>query len=111
MNIAKIIKDQFNEMLGRGIIPVFEYEVQGGEYLTVDISVNDLGVCFKFDQEFPVYFSGEVENVNGRDDYSSFVITYCLPFDEYKEELSEYLEQIDGEITEGYIYANTLDAH
>lgn len=95
------IKKQFDEMLSRGIIPVFEHELPNDEWLTVDISVNDKGVLFSFDSNsLPVSFDGEIEVINDNH--------YLLPFDDCFDNLDTYLEMISVNVMEGYLLPNNL---
>ena len=101
----QIIKDQFNAMLERGIITAMEYQIKdddnGNDWLLVDIGINDQGITFSFDSmEKPVYFDGEIITYN--DCY------YCLPFDEYFEDLDYYLQMINDNIIEGFLLPNGL---
>ena len=98
------IKDQFDAMLDSGVIPAMEYQIKnygGNDWLLVDIGINDRGVTFSFDSmEKPTYFDGEIITYN--DCY------YCLPFDEYFEDLDYYLQAISDNITEGFLLPNDL---
>jgi hypothetical protein len=99
--------EQYNEMLDRGIIPVMEYDIGGGEYLVVRIGVTDRlntkhqGILFEFDGEGRgVSFDGEIEAIgNG---------VYLLPYSEYFTSLDSYLEMISENIIEGYLIPNNL---
>ena len=96
------IQQQFDTMLERGTIPVFEFEMSNGEFIVVDISICDNGVVFEFDNEgLPVYFSGNVERISDN--------TFVYQFDEYFDSLDYYLQEIHQEIIEGYIAANNLE--
>lgn len=96
------IQQQFDTMLERGIIPVFEFELSNGEFIIVDISINDSGVVFSFDtQDAILYFSGNVERISDN--------TFVYQFDEYFDSLDYYLQEIHQEIIEGYIAANNLE--
>ena len=98
--VRDMIKIQFQEMLTRGIVPVFEFKLSTGEYFTADLSVHDKGVCFEFDEDgLPVSFDGEIK---GDGD------TYYLPYDEYFDHLDYYLNMISENILEGYLLPNDL---
>lgn len=95
------IKQQFEEMLTRGITPLFEIELPENEYLIVNLSINDKGVEFSFDSnDLPVAFDGDIEVINSN--------RYLLPFDEYTTNLDDYLQTISDNLTEGYLLPNNL---
>ena len=91
-------------MLGRGIMPMMEYELLNGDYLLVQIELHLAkgkgGFRFSFDSDnLPVWFSGDVKKLGYK---------FVLPFDKYFDNLDTYLEQIDQEITEGFLIPNNL---
>ena len=43
------IKQQFDQMLARGVIPFLEYELVNGDYLTVEIEATKSGLQFSAD--------------------------------------------------------------
>ena len=95
------IKQQFEAMLQRGIIPCMEYQTSDGDWLLVNIKCSDQGITFSFDSmEKPVYFDGEIITYN--DCY------FCMPFDEYFEDLDYYLQAISDNIIEGFLLPNDL---
>ena len=95
------IKDQFNDMLNRSIIPCFEYEMSNDEYLLVNLQISDKGIEFSFDSDnLDCSFDGEIETINSNH--------YVLLFDEYFEDLDYYLQMIDNNIIEGYLLPNNL---
>jgi hypothetical protein len=97
----KEIQQQFSEMLARGTIPIFEIELPNGDYLTVNINVNDKGVIFDFDQQHDdVFFDGEIERIGDG--------VYMLPYDDCFNHLDSYLEMIMSIINEGYLIPNDL---
>ena len=97
----QIIKQEFNDMLGRGIIPCFEFEIINDEYLKVDIEINDNGILFSFDSDNKrVAFDGIIQIIDDNH--------YLLPFDEYIDHLDQYLEMINDNIIEGYLIVNDL---
>jgi hypothetical protein len=96
------IKNEWQDMLGRGVMPMFEIEVIDGEYLDVDLGIVGNGIYFTFDQDgLPVYFDGDI--ISGGDG------VYILPFDEYMT-LQDMLELIIDNIREGFIDPNGLVA-
>jgi len=98
--MQEFIKDIKNEWGNLSCIPVMEFETSNGDYLVVDIVWSDSGLVFDFHEEYPVSFSGEVFKLcRGR---------YLYPFDEYFVGLQHYLEEINQEITEGYLLSNGL---
>jgi hypothetical protein len=98
-----IIKKQWNEMLNRGTMPLFEVELKDDQYLLVDLALTDEGVEFSFDSEdLPVSFDGDIETIHSN--------RYLLPFDEYVESLDSYLELISDNLSEGYLFPNDLMA-
>jgi len=95
------INKQFDDMLTRGIIPLFEYQIKKDEYLTVDIRINEKGILFSFDQNsLPVSFDGDIETISENN--------YLLPFDKSFDQLDSYLEMIGENMTEGYLLPNDL---
>ena len=75
-----------------------EYTLPDDEYLTVEISIVELGICVSGDFEQPRYFSGEVINTP---------LGFVLPFDS-DFTIDAHLEQVSNEITEGYLLPNDL---
>ena len=103
MNHITGIKNEWQDMLGRGVIPMFEIELTDGEYLNVDLGIVGNCIYFTFDQDgLPAYFGGDIISV-GDDVYG----VYVLPFDEYMT-LQDMLELIADNIREGYIAPNGL---
>lgn len=99
------IKDQFDAMLESGKIPAMEYPIKnddnGNDWLLVDIGINDQGITFSFDSmEKPVSFDGEIITYN--DCY------FCMPYDQYFEDLDYYLQAINDNIMEGFLLPNDL---
>jgi len=95
------IKTQWHEMIERGTIPVIEYPLKDEEFLTVDLSIDEKGIVFEFDDnDKPVYFDGEIKQYGDG--------TYTLPFDTYFEDLHYYREMIDQNIREGFLMPNDL---
>lgn len=94
--------DQFDTMLNSGTMPVMEFELNNGEYLTVDISIDaDLGVCFEFDRhDCSTYFSEGIETLGDG--------IFALPFDPFFTDLDYYLQEISQEITEGFLIPNDV---
>lgn len=102
--VAKTLFNQWQTMLESGRIPVMEYELLNGDYLLVNIDLHlskgKGGFRFSFDSnDLPVWFSGSVKKLGYK---------FVLPFDKYFDKLDNYLQQIDQEITEGFLIPNNL---
>lgn len=104
--VAEKIKQQFDSMIEKGIMAIIEYEVidhnkDESEFITIKITYSEIGLIFSFDDlGYETWFSGDIES-NGHN--------YLLPFDECFENLDHYLEQINLEMTEGFIIPNNLE--
>lgn len=97
--MQSLIND-FKDMLNKGIMPLFEVELNNGDYLLVNIEVNKQGFNFTFDSDNkPTYFSSDIIAYHEN--------SYLLPFDEW-ENLDGHLEMINNEITDGYLLPNNL---
>jgi hypothetical protein len=104
----KALKAQFEAMLNRNIMPLFELEISNGEYLIVDIELSEKegrkgynGVQFSFDQDnLKTYFDGDVVK---RGDG-----VYVVKYDDCFDDLDSYLEIIMDNITEGFLIPNNL---
>ena len=97
--VNEIIQKQFSEMLDRGTMPLFEFELKDDEYLIVNIDIGNKGIYFNFDDEYKTSFSNDIFKKGD---------SYLLKFDPYFDDLDYYLEQISNEITEGYLMSNNL---
>lgn len=102
--VAKILFKQWQTMLENGRMPLMEYELNNGDYLLVNIefhlSKGKGGFRYSFDDNgLPVWFSGNVKKLGYK---------FILPFDKYFDNLDTYLQQIDQEITEGFLIPNNL---
>lgn len=102
------LHEQFNQMLDRGTILCFEYEMSNNEYLLVDIQITDKqsdiqGLLFSFDtDDLPVSFYGDIVTYENNDNM------FLMPFDEYSDDLDYYLGGLYENITEGYLIPNNL---
>lgn len=94
------IKKQWEEMINRGVMPLFELELALADYLIVNLSIVDRGIAFSFDAPHGVFFDGEIITVN--------LGSYVLPFDPCFEELDHYLQMIHENVYEGYLIPNNL---
>lgn len=95
------IQLQFQEMLGRGIMPYLEYELDGGEFLLVELKATEKGIEFSADfNDLPCFFDGQIEGAGN---------FWVLPYDDNFKELDDYLITIDQNILDGYIFPNNLD--
>lgn len=98
------LSDQWCNMIDRGIIPVIEYPIVGNNYLTVDIMYSPKGLLFELSEEGETRFSAKVV---GRGS-----ISYYLPFDQNSDQgLDHYLQEINQEVTEGFLIPNQLQNH
>ena len=100
-NIKKAIYNQWQSMLNYGRIPLFEIELNNGDYLLVDIDYTqgDEYISFSFDDSLPAYFDGEIKKHGGE---------YHVMLDECFSSLDSYLELIYNNIIEGYVIPNDL---
>lgn len=95
----KNLQQQFEQIFQRGIIPVIEYELYNGDYLTVEIESTESGLQFSADfNDLPCYFDGQI---TGSGNF------WLLPWDECFS-LDEHLQMIDQNINDGYIIAHSL---
>ena len=105
--VAQQIKEQFDDMLQRGRMPLFEYQIAQDDWLIVDIEYNDNGIIFSFDDrcvDKPVFFfSGNVKQLHP-DNFGC----YLMPFDDCFNDLDSYIQAIDEEMTEGFLLPNNL---
>ena len=94
------IQLQFQEMLDRGTMPYLEYELDGGEFLLVELKATEKGLEFSADfNDLPCFFDGQIEGSG-----NFWVLPYDLDFS-----LDQHLELIDQNIRDGYIIAHSLD--
>ncbi len=104
-NIKKAIYNQWQAMLNYGKIPMFEIELNNGDYLIVDIvyKQGDDYISFSFpsfdDDSLPAYFDGEIKKHGGE---------YRVMLDDCFDNLDSYLQLIYDNIMEGYIIPNDL---
>jgi len=100
-NIKTAVYNQWQSMLNYGRIPLFEIELNNGDYLLVDIDYTqgDEYISFSFDDSLPVFFDGEIKKHGSQ---------YHVMLDPYFESLDSYLELIYNNIIEGYIIPNDL---
>lgn len=101
-NIQKI-SQEWQAMLERGTMPLFEIELKDGEFLLVDLELfADLEeIRFSFDSmNLKPWFSGNIKT------YSD--CGFALPVTEYDDSLDELLEVVMQEISEGFICPNNL---
>lgn len=100
------IIEQWKTALSSGIMPVFEFELKGGDYLIVDLYLVDskegLFLEFSFDSDGMSSSFDEIINAYS-DNYYSLKINL-----EYINNLDTVLEYISDNITEGYIIPNGL---
>jgi hypothetical protein len=105
--VAQQIKEQFDDMLQRGTIPCFEYQIAEDDWLVVDIELHPKGIKFLFDDrciDKPVFFfSGNVKQLHPEN-----FGCYLMPFDDWVNDLDSYIQAIDQEMTEGFLLPNNL---
>jgi len=103
---ATNLVDQFNAMLTRGTMPLFEIEITvdgDTDYLLVNLTASESGLTFDFDtMDLPTHFSGEVEDHGG---------TFLLPWDACFDDLDSYIEQVNNELADGFLLPNDLLTH
>lgn len=100
-DIKTAIYTQWQTMLNYGKIPLFEIQLNKGDYLVVDIEYtqgNDF-ISFSFDDSLPVFFDGDIKKHGG---------SYHVMLDDCFDNLDSYLELIHDNILEGYILPNNL---
>ena len=117
-DVKQAIKEQWHAMIDSGCIPAMEYAIAGNDWLIVDIELpiteyRDIQtgqliretlekgyISFSFDQDNkPCFFDG---CITGADNF------YHYPIDECSESLDHYLQEIAGNITDGYLLPNGL---
>lgn len=98
---AQNIVNQFHNFIDNGGMPVIEYELKDGDFVEVYIAVDDKGVLFELDTlGLKTYFSGDVQDTGGG--------VYRIKFDEFFTDLDYYLQNIDSEVTEGFLIPNDI---
>lgn len=96
----KAIKQDWDAMLSRGIIPCFEYQISENDWLLVGLEFTDEGLEFSFDSDNKrCAFDGEIIMINDN--------RYLLPWD-LDMSLDSHLEMINDNMTEGYLLVNGL---
>jgi hypothetical protein len=106
--MSNIIKQQWQQMINNGTMPLFEIQISKDDYLLVDLELSDNGIRFAFDTSplppynvLPVSFDGEIERLGEG--------VYLLPFDSAcSDGLDSLLEMIYENIIEGYLIPNNL---
>lgn len=94
------IQVQFQAMLDRGTMPYLEYELDGGEFLLVELKATEKGIEFSADfNDLHCFFDGQIEGAGN---------FWVLPYD-LDLSLDQHLELIDQNIVDGYIIAHSLD--
>lgn len=94
------IKADWQAMLGRGIIPCFEYQISEDDWLLVNLEFTNEGLEFSFDSDNKqVSFDGEIIVINDN--------RYLLPWD-LDMSLDNHLEMISENMAEGYLLVNDL---
>lgn len=94
------LKNEWQVMINRGIIPCFEYQTSEDDWLLVDLEFTDKGLEFSFDSDNKqVAFDGNIVVINDN--------RYLLPWD-LDMSLDNHLEMISSNISEGYLLINDL---
>lgn len=104
MSNTDSIVQQWENMLSNGKIPLFEIELNSGDYLLVDLELvsESKEIRFSFDaMNLKTWFSGETKILNAH----LFSVSYA----EWCGGLDSILEFIYGEVLEGFIIPNNLD--
>lgn len=99
-----MITEQWQKMIDKGMIPIFEMDTKEGPMI-VDLElVEEKGVRFVFDTKLrDTYFSGGITKFKFANH------SFLLPFDEFNtDSLDDYLEKVYDEIVEGYLIPNNL---
>lgn len=103
MKTIEKIRQEWQAMVSRGTMPLFELELKNDEYLLVDLELfPELEeICFSFDSmDLPVHFSGNVKTIHD--------CKFAIDLTEYDCGLDGILELIYEEIIEGFICPNQL---
>ena len=94
------LQKEFQTMVQSGRIPVLEYELYTGDYLTVEIEATENGLQFSADFcEGKCFFDGQITGSGNH---------WLLPYD-YDFSLDAHLQMINQNVTDGYIIAHSLD--
>lgn len=96
------IRNEWERMISRGTIPVFEYKIGEYNYLVVELSLSEDNqeIEFSFDSDNKkTWFSGDVVIINDN--------RYKITVDPGMS-LDEHIQLIDQEMTDGYLLPNGL---
>ena len=91
--IIMTIYTEFQEFLNSHRLPIIELELLDGDYLIIDINVDNDKITFTFDQQCDTYFDGAIEGENGY---------YYYIYDNEFDTLQSLFELVYANITEGY---------
>lgn len=103
MKTIEKINQEWEAMLSRGKMPLFELELKNDEYLLVDLELfPELEeIRFSFDSmELKTWFSGNVKTIHD--------CKFAIDLTEYDCSLDSVLELIYEEIIQGFICPNDL---
>ena len=89
----------FNKMVQSGKLPMFEFELLNGDFLIVNIYMDDEYIYFNFDQEKETFFDGNIYGSNG---------SYGYEYSEEWDTLDSLLSLVYANITDGYIGSNGI---
>ena len=94
------LKQEWQEMLERGIMPVMEFQTSPDDWLLVEIELHEHGLQFTFDSDNKrVAFDEEISVINDN--------CYRLVFD-MDSTLDQHIQYIHENIVEGYLLVNNL---
>jgi hypothetical protein len=108
--MSKVIKQQWQEMVKKGILPIIEIQIKEDDYLIVNLELSEKGIEFRFDtspttpyKPLPVSFDGDILKINEG--------VFVLPFDCSAvcwESLDCMLDVMIQNINEGFLIPNDL---
>lgn len=84
---------EFQEFLNGHRLPIIELELLDGDYLIINIDVDNDKITFTFDQQHDTYFDGAIEGAHGY---------YHYVYDKDFDTLQDLLDLVYVNITEGY---------
>lgn len=100
--VKTAINAQWQAMIQAGRIPAMEWKMVNGDWLMVDIEYKGDYFLFSFDQDNkPCFFDGCIA---GQDNFYHYPIDACF------NSLDHYLQEIAGNIIEGFLLPNGLCA-
>jgi hypothetical protein len=98
------IKDQWENMR---CMPLMEYQTGQDDFMVSNLKLTSVGIEFEIDMSImfdpKLSFSGNVIRP-----YANRNDIFLVPFDPFFTNLDTYLQQVDQEITEGFLLPNNL---